>query len=107
MSMGVTKPADCSYTDEECRFQEIKTRSKNTYKKIILKNGRIVGAIFIGQTQKCGVISALLRKQIDVSDAVPLLMSRNLNFMDILPLMRRNADKFTEPEYQELMNTGL
>ena len=106
MSMGVTKPGDCSYAEEECRFQEIKTRSKNTYKKIILKNGRIVGAIFIGQTQKCGVISALLRKQIDVSDAVPLLMSKNLNFMDILPLIRRNADKFTEPEYQELMNTG-
>jgi len=107
MSMGVTHSEECSYIDETCHFQEIKTRSKNTYKKIILKNGCIVGAIFVGQTQKSGIISTLLRKQVDVSDFIPILLSRNLNFMDILPLLRRNADKFTEPEFKELMDTGL
>jgi len=107
MSMGVTHPQECSYVDEDCHFQEIKARTKNTYKKIILKNGCIVGAIFVGQTQKSGIISVLLRKQVDVSDFISVLMSRNLNFMDLLPLLRRNADKFTEPEYKELMDTGL
>ena len=107
MSMGVTHPQECSYVEEECHFQEIKTRSKNIYKKIILKNGCIVGAIFVGQTQKSGIITALLRKQVDVSDFIPVLLSRNLNFMDILPVLRRNADKFTEPEFKELMDTGL
>jgi len=34
-------------------------------------------------------------------------LSPYLNFMDILPLLRRNGDKFTEPEYKELMDTGL
>ncbi len=109
MSLGVTRTAECSYVDEDCHFQEIKRRTKNTYKKLILKNGCIVGAIFIGvgQTQKSGLISILLRRQIDVSDYVSVLMSNNLNFMDILPLLRRNGDKFTEPEYKELMDTGL
>lgn len=70
MSMGVTRTEECSYVDEECHFQEVKKRTKNTYKKIILKNGCIVGAIFIGvgQTQRCGIISILLRRQIEVSD---------------------------------------
>ena len=109
MSMGVTRTEECSYIDEECHFQEIKKRTRNTYKKIILKNGCIVGAIFIGvgQTQRCGLISILLRRQIDVSDYIQTLMSNNLSFMDILPLLRRYGDKFTEPEYKELMDTGL
>ena len=109
MSMGVTRTEECSYVDKDCHFQEIKRRTRNTYKKLILKNGCIVGAIFIGvgQTQKSGLISVLLRRQIDVSDYVSVLMSNNLNFMDVLPLLRRNGDKFTEPEYKELMDTGL
>jgi NAD(P)H-nitrite reductase large subunit len=109
MSMGVTRTEECSYVDEECHFQEVKKRTKNTYKKIILKNGCIVGAIFIGvgQTQRCGIISILLRRQIDVSDFIQTLISNNLSFMDILPLLRRYGDKFTEPEYKELMDTGL
>ena len=109
MSMGVTRTDECSYVDEDCRFQEVKKRTKNTYKKIILKNGCIIGAIFIGvgQTQKCGIISILLRRQIEVSDYIQTLISNNLSFMDILPLLRRYGDKFTEPEYKELMDTGL
>jgi len=34
-------------------------------------------------------------------------MSPHLSFMDLLPLQRRNGDQFTEPEYKELMDTGL
>jgi NAD(P)H-nitrite reductase large subunit len=109
MSMGVTRTEECSYADEDCHFQEVKKRTRNTYKKIILKNGCIVGAIFIGvgQTQRCGLISILLRRQIDVSDYIQTLMSNNLSFMDILPLLRRYGNKFAEPEFTELMDTGL
>ena len=42
-----------------------------------------------------------------MSDYIQTLMSSNLSFMDILPLLRRYGDKFTEPEYKELMDTGL
>jgi nitrite reductase (NADH) large subunit len=109
MSMGVTRTEECSYADEDCHFQEVKKRTRNTYKKIILKNGCIVGAIFIGvgQTQRCGLISILLRRQIDVSDFIQTLMSNNLSFMDILPLLRRYGNNFPEPEFTELMDTGL
>jgi NADPH-dependent 2,4-dienoyl-CoA reductase/sulfur reductase-like enzyme len=107
MSMGVTHPDECTYTDEECYFEEIKNRTKNTYRKIILKNGCVVGGIFVGQTQKSGIITTLIRKQVDVSEFVPALMSKNLNFMDVLPVMRRHGDIFTEPEFKEIMDTGL
>jgi nitrite reductase (NADH) large subunit len=107
MSVGVTHPDECTYADEECYFEEVKNRTQNSYKKIILKNGCIVGGIFVGQTQKSGIITTLMRKQVDVSEFVPALMSKNLNFMDVLPIMRRHGDIFTEPEFKEIMDTGL
>jgi len=107
MSMGVTHPGECSYAEADCVIEEIKDRTRNTYKKLILKNGCIIGAIFVGQTQKAGILTTLMRKQVEVTEFVPALMSKNLSFMDILPILRRHGDIFTEPEYKEIMDTGL
>lgn len=107
ISMGVTYADACTNRGPEDEFREIQRKTKEAYRKLILKNGRIIGAIFVGQTQKAGLMSILLEKKIDVADSIPLLMSSSLNFIDILPLLRRNGDKFVEPEYKELMDTGL
>jgi len=107
ISMGVTHADACTNCGPEDELREIKRRTKETYRKLILRNGRIIGAIFVGQTQKAGLISILLKKKIDVAEFIPLLMSSSLNFIDLLPLLRRNGDKFVEPEYKELMDTGL
>jgi hypothetical protein len=66
-----------------------------------------VGAILVGQTQKAGLFFVFLKKRIDVSEYTSILMNRDLNFMNILPLIRRNADRFTETEYKEIMDTML
>jgi len=107
ISMGLTR-ADASPGSESGEeFQETRKRTKDTYKKLVLKKGRLVGAISVGLTQKAGLFYILIKKQIDVSDYVPILMSRNLNFTDLLPLIRRYANRFTETEYKEIMDTGL
>ncbi len=107
ISMGVTHAESCAMVSDEDEFREIRVRTKDSYKKLVLKNGKIIGAILVGQTQKAGLMSILLRKQVYVADSIPLLMSDRLNFMDLLPILRRNADQFSEPEYKELMDTGL
>lgn len=107
ISMGVTHPDACAIQSDEDEFREIRVRTKDSYKKLILKNGKIVGAILVGQTQKAGLMSILLRKQVYVADSIPMLMSDRLSFMDLLTILRRNADQFSEPEYKELMDTGL
>ncbi len=107
ISMGVTRPDSCAIQSDEDEFREIRVRTKENYKKLILKNGKVVGAILVGQTQKAGLMSILLRKQVYVADAIPVLMSDRLSFMDLLPILRRNGEQFTEPEYKELMDTGL
>jgi nitrite reductase (NADH) large subunit len=107
ISMGVTHAESCTMLSDEDEFREIRVRTKEVYKKLVLRNGKIIGAILVGQTQKAGLLSILLKKQIPVADSIPLLMSDRLSFMDLLPILRRNADKFSEPEYKELMDTGL
>lgn len=107
ISMGLTRAETCSTCEGGETFQEIKKRTKESYKKLILKNGRLVGVILVGQTQKAGLYQILLKKKIDVTDYIALLMSPRVNFMDLLPLIRRFADRFTETEYKEIMDTGL
>ena len=107
MSIGLTHAVTCASCEGGEEFQEIRRRTKDTYKKLILKNGRLVGAILVGQTQKAGLFSILLKRRIDVADYIPILMSRSLNFIDLLPVIRRNADQFKEAEYKEIMDTGL
>jgi NAD(P)H-nitrite reductase large subunit len=96
VSMGVTRPNGDG-------LQEVTRRTRDTYRKLVLEDGRIVGAILVGQIQKAGFLSTLLRKKVDVSDYVAFLMSDRLNVADLLPLMRQNAEKFTEIEYRELL----
>jgi nitrite reductase (NADH) large subunit len=96
ISLGITRP-------DWDRLQEVTRRTRDTYRKLVLEDGRIVGAILVGQVQKAGLLSTLLRKKIDVSDYIAFLMSDRLNVADLLPLMRQNAEKFTEIEYRELL----
>ncbi|NIS62828.1 MAG: FAD-dependent oxidoreductase [Proteobacteria bacterium] len=98
VSMGVTRPNGDG-------LQEVKRRTRDTYRKLVLEDGRIVGAIFVGQIQKAGFLSTLLRKRVNVSDYVPYLMSDRFNVADMLPLMRQNAEKFGEIEYREVFSS--
>lgn len=107
ISMGVTHAESCALQSDADEFREVRVRTKESYKKLVLRNGKIIGAILVGHTQKAGLMSILLRKQVNVADAIPLLMSERLSFMDLLPILRRNADQFSEPEYKELIDTGL
>jgi NAD(P)H-nitrite reductase large subunit len=107
MSIGVTHADPCAGCEGGEEFQEIRRRTKDTYRKLILKKGRLVGAILVGQTQKAGLFNILLKRKIDITDYISVLMSRSLNFLDLLPLIRRNADQFKEAEYKEIMDTGL
>jgi NAD(P)H-nitrite reductase large subunit len=98
VSMGVTRP-------DGDGLQEVTRRTRDTYRKLVLGDGRIVGAILVGGIHKAGFLSTLLRKKVNVSDHIPFLMSDRFNVADLLPLMRQNAEKFTEIEYRELLNS--
>jgi NAD(P)H-nitrite reductase large subunit len=100
ISMGITRI-------DGNGFQQFQRKTKNTYRKLVLKDGRIIGAILVGQIQKAGILATLLKKKVDVSDYVSFLMSNKINFADLLPLMKGNKERFTEVEYRELSQRPL
>jgi nitrite reductase (NADH) large subunit len=88
-------------------FQQFQRKTKSTYRKLVLRDGCIVGAILVGQVQKAGILTTLLKKKVNVSDYIPFLMSDKINFADLLPLMKENKERFTEVEYRELSQRPL
>jgi NAD(P)H-nitrite reductase large subunit len=100
ISMGITRV-------DGNEFQQYQRKTKNTYRKLVLKDGCIVGAILVGQVQKAGILTTLLKKRVNISNHVPFLMSNRINFADLLPLMNENKGRFTEVEYRELNQRPL
>jgi nitrite reductase (NADH) large subunit len=100
ISMGITRI-------DGNEFQQFQRKTKNIYRKLVLRDGRIVGVILAGQVQKAGILTALLKKRVNVSDVIPLLMSDRLNFAELLPFTKQNRERFTEVEYRELSQRPL
>jgi nitrite reductase (NADH) large subunit len=100
ISMGITRI-------DGNQFQQVQRKTEDTYRKLVLRDGCIVGAILVGQVQKAGILTTLLKKRVNVSDYVPFLMGNRINFADLLPLMKGNKERFTEVEYRELSQQPL
>lgn len=77
ISMGITAPAE-----EDC---EILTTGDGheTYKKIVLRNNRIIGAIFVGRIDRAGITTGLIQRQVDVSGFKHLLLTDDFGLISL------------------------
>ncbi|OGS38098.1 MAG: hypothetical protein A2551_02695 [Elusimicrobia bacterium RIFOXYD2_FULL_34_30] len=101
ISYGITKPKG-----EGFEMLIKKNSVKNIYKKIILKNNKLVGFVLVSDVNQSGVYGSLIEKKIDVSSIKNNLLDNNFNFAKILPLISENRKNFTEPEYDEILITN-
>jgi len=62
--------------------------SAGTYKKLVLRDNRIVGAIFVGDIDRAGIVTGLIKGKVDVSAFKELLLSRDFGIIS-LPLEYR------------------
>ncbi|GAA0781938.1 NAD(P)/FAD-dependent oxidoreductase [Hathewaya limosa] len=69
VSLGIIQAPDESFITSVCE-------TKNSYKKIIHKNGRIYGALLQGDISYCGVLTHLIKNKINI-------LSKNKNVLDI------------------------
>ncbi len=93
ISMGLTQPTEEGY--------EIITRKgKNRYKKFVLRNNRIVGAVFLGDIKSAGIVATLIKNKVEVSDIKHILAEDNFDYAKIMPLVKSHEDKFKEDEYK-------
>ena len=54
-----------------------------TYRKLVLRDGRIVGVILIGQIERAGILTGLIRSRVDVSGLKHLLLTDQFGLLSL------------------------
>jgi nitrite reductase (NADH) large subunit len=84
ISMGITRPGEDGF----------ETRSKsdaknNTYRKVIIKDNHLVGAILLGRIDNSGVYLNLIHEQSDISAIKDLLLESNFGYPATIELSNK------------------
>ena len=100
ISVGITRPKSDVY-------KEIvkKDADKNIYKKIVLKDGVIVGVIFVNSIENIGIIGALIKNKADVTSIKDIVLEDYFDYGKIIPLIKKSKRGFKEPEFKESIMT--
>jgi NAD(P)H-nitrite reductase large subunit len=80
ISFGITNPQDV----KNYEILSKKDEDKGIYRKIVLKDNIIVGAIFMGNIERAGIFSGLIKDKIDVSSFKQDLLSDEFGLL-VLP----------------------
>jgi len=54
-----------------------------TYRRIVLKEGRVVGALFTGDIRRAGIVTGLIREQVEVDGLEDLLLNGDLGLLSL------------------------
>lgn len=79
----------------------IRRPAERVYKRLVLKDNRVIGFVLVGDIENAGIIRSLMAKQVDVSDIKDDILEPTFNLSTIGPIMRENEERFAEREYQE------
>ena len=60
VSAGTVNPPDVTY-------EQISNKSGRSYKKVIIKDGKVVGMVFSGDIEKSGIVYNLIKNKVDVT----------------------------------------
>ncbi|MHB1127531.1 MAG: NAD(P)/FAD-dependent oxidoreductase [Bacillota bacterium] len=75
VAIGITRPVG-----EEYEVFSLFRPERNLYKKVVLKDNRIVGLIMVGDISRAGVYAALIKKQSDISSVKHKLLSDDFSY---------------------------
>ncbi len=85
-------------------YEELKSSTPNGYRKVILKDGRIVGATFVGDIDRAGIVLGLMRERMDVSVFKERLVAKDFGLIHLPAEWRRQR---LLSEYPTLKTPGL
>jgi len=85
VSLGIYKTKDGETGYEELKFLDSKS---GIYKKLILKDNCLVGAILAGDIRNSGVFLRLIREKVNASSLKDKLLAENFAYPDIMGLVK-------------------
>ena len=77
----LTSMGDISTEDKTIEQVKVKDPEKYIYKKLFIKEGRLVGAIFLGDNKNASELSQLMEKKVDVGRFKEKIMISNLKVL--------------------------
>jgi NAD(P)H-nitrite reductase large subunit len=79
ISMGVTNPKEPSEY-EILTYQDIQNYQ---YRKIVLKENRLVGAVLVGDVDRAGILAGLIREKVDMTPCKESLLLPGFGFINL------------------------
>lgn len=100
ISAGITRPKGNEY-------REIvkKDDAKKVYKKIVIKQGIIVGATFLNNIEKIGIVGSLIKNKVNVSGIEDIILEDYFDYGKIVNIIKNSKGTFKEKEFQETIMT--
>ncbi len=93
--------------DEESNVLSYIDRGQSVYKKVVVRDGRVVGGLFFGDTSSVEEILDLVRKRTDISAFRNNLLSGNLKRQIPMGRVLCSCMGVTREEIQEAINQGM
>jgi NAD(P)H-nitrite reductase large subunit len=100
ISIGITRPRKDVY--EEISRKDEKS---SVYKKVVLKNGIIVGAEFLNSVDAIGIVGSLIKNKVDVSGIKDMLLEDRFDYAKVARLVKDSKKTFKEKEFKESVMT--
>ncbi|ADY73175.1 Rubredoxin--NAD(+) reductase [Desulfurobacterium thermolithotrophum DSM 11699] len=97
LNAGIVEPPDDSY---EVLVND-KFDKKGYYRKAILKDGKLVGFVAIGEIDRVGILTNLIRQKIDVSNIKDRLISLDFGLVDLPRDWRREKLEKDKTGYKD------
>jgi NAD(P)H-nitrite reductase large subunit len=86
ISVGITSPQGEDF--EELVWQR---EEPPAYKKVVLKNDRVVGAIMVGDIDRAGIFTGLIKRGVDVSGIKDLILSDDFGVLSLPSEYRKHV----------------
>jgi NAD(P)H-nitrite reductase large subunit len=87
VSLGLYKVKEFDTNFEELKLYNMK---ENFYKKLILRDNFIVGAIFVGDIRNSGVFLRLIKERINISSFKDRLLQESFGYPDIMDFVSKD-----------------
>ena len=68
-------------------------QEKSVYKKIVLKNERIAGAIFVGDIERAGIYTGLIKDKVDAGSFKEYLLKEDFGLISLPKEYRKHLVK--------------
>lgn len=84
ISMGITNPSD----EKEFEILTYQDQENYQYRKIVLKDNLLMGAVLVGAVDRAGIFAGLIREKIDVAPFKDKLLAVDFGFIHLTKEIR-------------------